>query len=207
MKKIFNLMFVNVCLWTSFSVGAETINIAIASKNEHKILAVRSVFQEEFPGSEIELMTYEASSGVPQQPIFQKTALKGARNRINNLPQELLDKADYVVSIENYIEQDLVSQEWQDIGLVLLKKRENPVEILCFTREVFLPNRFVELAKDVSSEVSEEGCSCTVGHAIEEYYEGKHIDAHDWHHEAEFGGVSRGELLADAVRKALGRAL
>lgn len=203
MKKIFNLMLANVCLWTSFPVVAETINVVIASKNEHKILAVSRVFQEEFPEATIELMTYEATSGIPEQPIFQKTALKGVRNRVNSLPQELLDKADYVVSIENYIEQDLVSQEWQDRGLVLLKKRENPMEILCLTQRVSLPNRFVELAKELSSEVSEEGYSCTVGHTIEEYYEGKHIDAHDWHHEAEFGGISRGELLREAICKAI----
>ncbi|MES2199428.1 MAG: DUF84 family protein [Chlamydiota bacterium] len=202
MKKIFNLLLVNVFLWTSFANVEGAINVVIASKNGCKALAARKAFQEVFPNDEIEIMMCETTSGVKEQPVGQKIALKGAKNRINSLPQELLDKADYVVSIENYIEQDVASQKWQDIGLVLLKKRGEEEEVMALTREVTIPDQFVQLAKDLSSGVSEEGYSYTVGCAIEEYYADRHIDAHDWHREVEFGGVSRGQLLQEAILKA-----
>jgi adenine phosphoribosyltransferase len=107
------------------------------------------------------------------------------------------------VSIENYIEQDLISQKWQDIGLVLLKKRSNQEEMVYLTQGVFIPDLVAQVAKEVSLEVSEEGYSCTVGSVIKDKSEGGLIDAHDWQSEAEFGGVSRKELLSDALLKGL----
>ena len=203
MKKIFKLLFVSVCLGVSFPAFAENIKVVVASKSEHKVLAVNRAFQEAFPDDEIELVPYETISSIPEQPIGKETALKGAKNRINSLPQEFLDGADYVVSIETYIEQHSHSEKWHDIGLLLCKTLSDLQEIVSLTREIPMPDQFVHLAKELSSEVTAEGYSCTVGCAIKHYYKDKNINARDWHSEAEFGGVSRSELLSDALCKAL----
>ena len=54
MSKIFNFILASIYLGSSFSVMAENIKVVIASKNEHKVLAVSKAFQERFPDDEIE---------------------------------------------------------------------------------------------------------------------------------------------------------
>ncbi|MBS0628290.1 MAG: adenine phosphoribosyltransferase [Verrucomicrobia bacterium] len=203
MSKIFKIVLASLYLGTSFSVFAENIKVVVTSKNEQKVLAVKKAFEDRFPNDEIELVSYKTASDIPEQPISEKTALEGVKNRLNNLPSEALDTASYIVSIENYIKQDPFSQKWQDIGLVLCKKRSDTVDSIFSTQATPIPDQFIYLAKELSSEISEKGYSCTVGYAISQYYQNKEIDSHNWHEEPQFGGVSRKELLEEALFKAL----
>ena len=114
---------------------------------------------------------------------------------------ENLGAADYIVSIENYIEQSSVTQRWYDKGLILCKQASQ--EIILTTKSVLIPDMYVKLAQEMSTDVSERGFSVTVGQAIQQSFPDRCIDKHDWHCEVEFGGVSRQQLLKDSLGKAL----
>ncbi len=176
---------------------AREITVVIASQSSQKILAVKQSFSETFPEDTIVYIAHATSSCVPAQPVGYDCALQGARNRLQNLPEELQQQADYIVSIENYIEQSAVTQCWYDIGLILVKQSSQ--EIIVMTSAVFIPEMYVQRAQQMSSEVSECGYSMTVGQAIQHSFLDKHVDPSDWHSEVEFGGVSRQQLLQDAL--------
>lgn len=179
---------------------AREITVVIASQSHQKISAVKQSFGEKFPHDTIVYISHTTSSLIPAQPIGYDCALQGVRNRLQNLPEKL-QQADYVVSIENYIEQSPVTQRWYDKGLVLLKQASQ--EIILTTTPTFIPDVYVQLAQQMSLEVSEYGYSTTVGQAIQQSFPDRLIDPSDWHCKAEFGGISREQLLQDTLSKAL----
>jgi hypothetical protein len=118
------------------------------------------------------------------------------------LPKDLL-QSDYIVAIENYIEQSPVTGRWYDKGLVLVKDQVAGKDIVLASQAVFIPEQYVVLAQQMSSEFSELGFSTTVGVAIKQSFPDRNIDPTDWHKEVEFGGVSRMQFLTDTLSKAL----
>lgn len=203
MNKFVSFGFLSISIW-SFSIFAKDIKVVIASENSYKIDAVKQVFNERFPGDSIKFISHKSCSGIPEQPISKDIAQKGANNRISNLPHDLFS-ADYIVSIENYIEKLPYASSWCDKGLILIKDLSSQYNIVCFTSPTFIPAQFIELAKEMSgiSNISDEGYPVTIGQAIQKSLNYKSIDPQDWHREVEFGGISRKQLLYDALYKAL----
>lgn len=204
MKNFLNLYVCSLMLGGLFSVSARQIKIVVASQNQHKLEAVNRIFQQKFPQDIVECIGYDSVSSVPEQPVSKEVALEGARNRIQSLPQELLATAHYVVAIENYIEQYLGASAWCDRGLVVVKdSAQQSAEAVMISQPTFISEMYVRLAQEKSATVSDKGYSVTIGQVIQQSFPTRAIDAHDWHREREFGGVSRQQLLQDALYKAL----
>ncbi len=174
-----------------------TLTVLVASENPLKCAAVKEVFQEHFTNEEITLLSCPSRSNVPEQPVGSVSAVKGARNRIESIPQNVLDRADYIVSIENFIEYD---GSWVDSGAVVIRNREK--ETVIFTKSVPLPQKYVERARSLSY-VDSKGYSITVGKVIQAAYGSRCPDAGDWHQMPEFGGISRKEFIKAALLRAL----
>lgn len=194
----------------SFAIQARTITVAIASNSSLKIAAVKTIFDHAFPEDTIEYSSHKTASLVPEQPIGIDAARQGVYNRLQCLPKEMLE-ADYVVSIENYIEQSCETQRWYDKGLILFKHAAQ--EIIITTQPTFVPEEYILHAQRMAQEISPLGYSVTIGKAIQEkicclsndgsFSLERYIDPSDWHREHEFGGVSRQQLLQEAIFKAL----
>lgn len=187
-------------LTVSLGMHARTITVVIASGSSQKIAAVKEAFTAKFPDDTIQYVSQKTSSLVPEQPVGRDSALQGARNRLHNLPEKSRE-AEYVVSIENYIEQSPVTQRWYDKGLVIVQHASQ--EMVMTTQSTFIPDSYVQLAQQMSSTISEGGYSTTVGVAIQQSFSDRIIDPSDWHRESEFGGVPRQQLLKDALDKIL----
>lgn len=195
--------FLNILLILGFfELAARDIHVVIASKNAHKLAAVGGAFVARFPGDALIFTACSSVSGVPEQPVGKEIALRGARNRVQSLSPERVSCADYVVAIENYIEQSPVTGAWSDSGLVLIQDSAQAAEFVALTKETSVPEKYVALAQ-AAGLVAQEGYSVTIGQMIQESCVDKVIDGHDWHREPEFGGISRAQLLQDALFKAL----
>lgn len=161
------------------------IKVGVASENRLKVDAVKEAFQEIFPEDEIVMRSYPSQSGIPEQPIGRVAGLLGAANRLADLPAD----CDYAISIENFIEKQSL---WVDVGAVFI--REDDKVTILFTKSVIVPETFFNLTIQ-RGELTELGCSLTVGKVIHECY--PHIDAGDWHRE--FGNVSRKTLIKETI--------
>lgn len=208
MKKIAGLATAILCLFTHFPAFADNIKVVVASQNPIKTSAVREAFQEQFPSDNIDIFEYKSESGIPEQPIGNLTAIRGANNRLQSVPQEVISSANYSVSVENYIEQTESKHTWNDIGLILvndLSQTNAEKEKIVLTQPVQIPEHFVNLAKELSpaSQITDEGYPITVGEAIQKCFKDKSVNPHDWHREPEFGGISRLRLIKEGVFKAL----
>lgn len=204
MGKIQLILTVIACVYGT--TQAETIKVAVASASEVKTSAVYDAFDTHFKDSNIEVAPYRCPSGVPEQPIGIEVAIKGARNRISQIPEDIQVQSDYIVSIENTIEYIPEKKSWKDIGVVIMKKNhQQGKEVVTYSRATAIPMEFVHKAEESSKgeEVLDEGYSMTIGNVIKEAFPLRDIQADDWHREIEFGGVSRKNLLQEAVFKAL----
>lgn len=156
------------------SVEAKQIRVALASKSAVKEQAVR----EAFPNDQVDIVTFESHSGILEQPIGEKMATQGIINRIEGIQKE---KFNYVIAIENFIDQE---DGWYDCGLVYVSGE------LGRTARTPIPN-------DIVRSAFTEGK--TVGEVMHE--QNRSIDRADWH--SAYGSSSRKDLLRDAVFKAV----
>lgn len=198
MKKCFKFLCIGMLLHIVV-LDARAITIVIASQSSQKIAAVKSAFEQKFADDDCVYLSYATYSGIPEQPIGHACALQGAYNRLRSVPKDI--EADYIVVIENYIEKSLATQRWYDKGLILVqhKSQEKVIE----TKPIFIPDVYVQLAQQLSQKICENGYTSTVGMAIQQSFHDRIIDPSNWHQEPEFGGVSRQELLQDALFKFL----
>lgn len=207
MKKIVVFAPLGLMVLLPFLIFARTITVVVASKSSGKAAATLAAFKEKFVDDAIEIIPYQSASLVPDQPIGYTVALKGARNRLQGLPEHLIATADYLVAIENYIEQSSLSHNWYDVGLVLCKQVSPASEQIVLTQLTPIPDHFVQLAQSMSpaGTISDEGYPVTIGQTIQWTFIScdREVDPADWHKEPEFGGVSRQKLLQDAFFKAL----
>lgn len=203
MKKI-------VCFILLMAMGnclsAKEIKVLVTSESMQKTEPVRRAFAGKFREDSIGLIAVKTKPEVPEQPIGYATGLKGARNRIKNIPLDKIEGTDYLVSVENYIEYT-EQHGWIDAGVVILIDRSLPVEQekIYLTKETAFPEEYFLLAKSLSpeNEISIEGLPVTIGKAIAATYPDRDIDPQNWHKEKEFGGISRLDLIEDALFKTL----
>ncbi|MGZ6254930.1 MAG: adenine phosphoribosyltransferase [Candidatus Chromulinivorax sp.] len=192
-------VFIVICIVPKY-IDARIIRVAIGSKSIQKIEAVQKAFEQKFQDDICLFFSHATISGVPEQPIGFDIALQGARNRIDSLPKDL-QELDYCIGIENYIEQSKITGSWYDKALVLVQELSQ--ETMLTTQPVFIPDQYIQLAQSMSKKFDSTGFSTTVGVAIARSFVDRFIDPANWHIEKEFGGVSRQELLEDALCKIL----
>ena len=137
MKRSFKILCAVIMLHV-VDVDARTITVTIASQSPQKIAAVKESFDKKFPNDILVYTSCKTCSNIPEQPVGYESALQGVCNRIQSIPTDL-SKADYVVSIENYIEQSPETKRWYDKGLILVQRQSAP-EILLITKPVFIPD-------------------------------------------------------------------
>lgn len=200
-----NVVYIGTLLLVAlFSLSARHVNVVVASRNSYKLEAVKMAFGQKFPNDSVECIGYDSVSSVPEQPMGKEAALQGVHNRIQSLTEQGVVAADYVVAIENYIEQYLGSDVWCDRGLILVQEiSNNSREIITVSQPTFIADTYIQQVKKQAAVVSDNGYSVTIGQVIQQSFPQRAIDAHDWHREVEFGGVSREKLLQDAVYKTL----
>lgn len=88
--------------------------IVVGSHNPVKIQAVLNGFQRLFPGDTFNIQAVDVPSDVPDQPMSDSKALKGAQNRVGNA-RAAEPEADFWVGVEggcDYLGSDLVAFAW-----------------------------------------------------------------------------------------------
>ncbi len=200
-KSVAGLLFILV---SNASAMQKELTIVIASKSPQKAGAVQEVFQQFFKDSNLHFIAHATPSGIPEQPVGRAVAIQGALNRISGLPKDICDTADYMITVENYIEQEADTKRWYDKGLIVLYKKAAAQEQISETEPVFFDTNYFEEAKNVSTEVTAQGLSITVGQIIAKKFPAQRMVNHqDFHREPEFGGVCRKDLIKAALIKAL----
>jgi len=182
-----------------FTIDARPINVVITSKSSQKVAAIKASFNQNFIHDDIFYFIYPTNSGIPEQPVGRDAAMQGIHNRLENLPKNI--EADYIIAIENYIEQSTTTDRWYDKGLIAIQQKTKT--FIVTTKPVFIPDVYIKIAQQISDITCQLGYTTTVGKAIQQSFIDRNIDPTNWHQEPEFGGVSRQELLEDALHKAL----
>jgi inosine/xanthosine triphosphatase len=77
------------------------MKIVVASKNPVKLNAAKFAFQSVFANQDTHIISVDADSGVPSQPMSYAQTREGARNRVLNSYQY---KADYYIAYEGGVE-------------------------------------------------------------------------------------------------------
>jgi len=198
MKNNFKLLFVFMTLHL-FIIDARTIKIVIASKSPQKVAAIKASFNDKFLDDHPVYYLHATDSGIPEQPVGADSAMQGIRNRLRSLPDNT--EADYIISIENYIEQCSTDKSWHDKGLIVVQ--QGLQETIMETKPILIPDIYVDLARQMSDKTSEHGYTTTVGKAIQQAFPDRIVAPSNWHQEPEFGSVSRQQLLQDALDKVL----
>lgn len=202
------------------AAGTPAIEVGIASESKLKIPAVTNAFEKLFPGRTLNFTTFKAPSGVAEQPVKEMWGIKGAENRLDKakemaatLPAAEQKNFDYWVSIENYIEPSTSKPGfWIDRAAVVIETGTPVKRIVHLSEVVYLAESFAEEARvkglATGGPVEESGYAVTAGQLIRDHYLEKGIDlpTYDWHQHSDFGGISRKQLLEDAVTQAAQKA-
>jgi inosine/xanthosine triphosphatase len=92
------------------------MKIAVGSTNPVKINATKQAFQKVWPKKKWEVVGFEVSSGVADQPMSDIESIKGAINRAKGALK--LGKADYGVGLEGGIQK--TNGVWFDTGWIVV---------------------------------------------------------------------------------------
>ena len=177
------------------------LNIAVSSMSAVKVDAVREVFSSHFkqkPEQEsspiiVTVEGYSAKSGVNEQPVGNEETMKGAKNRMVDMLQQINTKTDLSVSIENGIME--ISGTWYDVGWILVETKSG--------RSCFVPTAGVPFPSDVVVETLAVGVDkTTVGSVL--MSSGVVFNNQDPHSDLTNKMTSRTELLQQALRIAIG---
>ncbi|MEO5971466.1 MAG: DUF84 family protein [Bdellovibrionia bacterium] len=184
---------------------ANTLIVGLASKSSVKREAVREVFQALFPEYELDLVEHASGSEIAEQPVGKESGILGAKNRLKNGQEGSSKKMfDYWISIENYIEPALEGF-WVDRAVVITQKHGKPV-VTELSREVRFEAELAEAAQlntPRDYQYLSTGFSVTAGAniQIELAKKGQNVAKDDWH--SAYGGVSRKDLIKEALFRAL----
>lgn len=117
------------------------MKIGVTSQNKLKIEAVKKAYS--FVGDSLEILGYEANSGVGEQPVGEQT-LKGARNRISDI-RSRISGLDLIISIENRI--FIEDEEWLDKAVIVIYNPHEDKEHIAYSDAVIFPTKYVEIAR------------------------------------------------------------
>ncbi len=101
------------------------MRIAVGSTNPVKIEATKNAFQKVWPRKEWEVIGFEVTSGVSNQPMSDIESIKGATNRAKGALK--LGKADFGVGLEGGIQK--TSGLWFDTGWVVVMDKNGVMGI------------------------------------------------------------------------------
>jgi len=219
-------MLRTLLLITAVSIGfsslcrGETLDpivVGVATASAVKINAVKRAFEDSFPGREIHITPYKVGSGIAEQPVTEVWGVTGARNRLEaaktlekTAPLKAQKKIDYWVSMENYIEPSSTdASRWIDRAAIIIEAVATGTEILEYSDSVYLSETFAAEAKAKSATADPSGFAVTSGQVIRDHYLKLGIDlpSDDWHRHPDFGGVSRSEILKNAIARASRKAV
>jgi non-canonical (house-cleaning) NTP pyrophosphatase len=162
----------------------------VASRSAVKLRGVRAAL----PDCDVRGVLTE--SGVPEQPVGEKSGRLGAANRLADAkarwPPSEPPPAGWV-AIESFVETDY------DCAFVLVELADGRRGEALSGRAHF-PFELFWCAWQASTVKSELGCNVTVGEMIGTGIECLPVD--DWQRDPEYGGVSRAVLIEDAVSRA-----
>lgn len=133
-----------------------SFNFIIGTKSKLKVSALDSTLKEHFPNVAYRIYSYNAPSGVPEQP-FDDEGVTGATNRCRYAALEYSKENSssintYSIGIENFIRKDLNEEGriiYKDLAAVCMFKL--PIEkesdpFLFFSDFVRFDNEYVEAA-------------------------------------------------------------
>lgn len=92
------------------------MKIAVGSTNPVKIEATKRAFGKVWPKKKCEVVGVEVLSGVSHQPMTDKEAVRGARNRAKGVLK--LEKADFGVGLEGGLQE--FEGIWFDTGWIVV---------------------------------------------------------------------------------------
>ena len=96
------------------------MKVVVGSTNPVKIEATKRAFKKVWPKKKWEIVGIEVSSGVSHQPMTDKEAVKGARNRAKRALK--LGKADFGVGLEGGLQE--FEGIWFDTGWIVVVNKK-----------------------------------------------------------------------------------
>jgi len=93
------------------------MKVAVGSHNPIKIEAVRLAFETLWPEKDWSVSAVKVSSGVSNQPMSDKEAIKGARNRAQEAIEK--EKAYYGVGLEGGLQR--IGEHYFDCGWIVVR--------------------------------------------------------------------------------------
>lgn len=115
------------------------MRIVVGTKNQKKIETVKAVFSNHSAEEEIEVIGYDAPSGVPEAPHDRET-FDGAMNRAKTC-RERGDEADYYVGIESGL-VERYGNFFEEAWAVVLSDEDSP--LIGYSSGLLLPAVVVE---------------------------------------------------------------
>jgi len=168
------------------------INIVVGSDKEVKWGAVRDAFQSVFGAAMVTGVA--AQSNIAPQPVGYAAANKGAQERIAHLRKSgLVQEKQVCIAIENFIVEQLTDQ-WYDIGCIVLQDPANNITIELFTMAVPVDSDVIHEAQKATPHdygLRWSGLSMTIGEAVQKKF--PWVKPSDWH--KAITGVSRRDII------------
>lgn len=161
------------------------MKIGVTSQNKLKVDAVKKAYS--FIGDSLEVLGYEADSGVGEQPVGEQT-LQGARNRISDIKSKI-DGLDRIISIENGIFEE--NGKWLDKAVIVVYNPHDDKEHVAYSEPVIFPTKYVETARQKGFNTT------TVGQVMQD--EGFVENRKDPH--LTISGTSRQTYLKNTIQK------
>ncbi|MDD2732103.1 MAG: inosine/xanthosine triphosphatase [Candidatus Pacebacteria bacterium] len=118
------------------------MKVAVGSLNPVKIKAAELAFKEVWPEKDWDVLSTEAVSGVSNQPMSDKEAVLGARNRAKQAIEKT--QADYGVGIEGGIQE--IDGSYFDCGWIVILDKENN-EGIGSTIKMIVPEKMIGMIK------------------------------------------------------------
>ncbi len=170
----------------------QAVNILVTSNNEIKMRAAGAIFKEKYhvAANKINVKGFKTNSGVSEQPVGLDAAIKGARNRINDLKAEHAVKDDtnrYIVSIESFCSEMPKDGNPTDHALLIIEDPQGKQHIFV--------SAGVEVASDIYK-IAVKQENVTVGQVLAQRY---NVSANDWHSYVTGNQIDRYTQILTAV--------
>lgn len=118
------------------------MKVAVGSTNPIKIKAVKLAFKKVWPKEKWHVVGIKVKTSVPDQPMSDQEAIKGAKARARKAMVAL--QADFAVGLEGGLQQ--IGQDWFDCGWAVVMDKNGKVGIGSSVR-CHAPDSMMKLVK------------------------------------------------------------